>query len=156
MCVVDRLRRRFGCRVGSEDRMGRSGTPTMALHIRKQHREKPDTKSHIRIQISLCRCAERRSSCRSALLSGDSVDALGSPQTPILGSHFRRTRWRGIAAAPLRRRVRKLGLIGSSCHTVGDSRLTRRGATRSRDLSARGAARAEDAQGTPTQSHITK
>ena len=34
-------------------------------------------------------------------------------------------------------------------------RLTRRGATHSRDLSGRGTARAEDAQGTPTQSHIS-
>ena len=40
-------------------------------------------------------------------------------------------------------------------HTVWDSRLTRRGTTHSRDLSGRGAARAEDAQGTPTQSHIS-
>ena len=38
---------------------------------------------------------------------------------------------------------------------VRDSRLTRRGTTHSRDLSGRGAARAEDAQGTPTQSHIS-
>jgi hypothetical protein len=50
---------------------------------------------------------------------------------------------------------RKLGLFGSSCHTVGDSRLTRGGTTHSRDLSRRGAARAEDAQGTPSQSHIS-
>ena len=42
----------------------------------------------------------------------------------------------------------------SRCHAVGDSRLTRRGTTHSRDLSGRGTARAEDAQGTPTQSHI--
>ena len=53
------------------------------------------------------------------------------------------------------RGIRKLGLFGSSCHTVGDSRLTRRGTTHSRDISGRGAARAEDAQGTPTQSHIS-
>ena len=39
--------------------------------------------------------------------------------------------------------------------TVGDSRLMRRGTTLSRGLSRRGAARAEDAQGTPTQSHIS-
>ena len=54
-----------------------------------------------------------------------------------------------------KRRVRKLGLFGSSCLSFGDSRLTRRGTTHSRDLSGRGAARAEDAQGTPTQSHIS-
>ena len=35
------------------------------------------------------------------------------------------------------------------------SRVTRRGTTHSRDLSGRGAARAEDAQGTPTQSQIS-
>ena len=39
--------------------------------------------------------------------------------------------------------------------TVGDSRLTRRGTTHAPDLSRRGAARAEDAQDTPTQSHVS-
>ena len=56
-------------------------------------------------------------------------------KTPVLESHFHRTRWRGIAAAPAPRGFRKLGLFGSRCHTVGDSRLTRRGTTHSRDLS---------------------
>jgi len=41
------------------------------------------------------------------------------------------------------------------CHAVGDSKLTRRGTTHSRDLSGRSTTRAEDAQGTPTQSHIS-
>ena len=54
-----------------------------------------------------------------------------------------------------RRGVRKPVLFGSSCHTVGDSRLTRGGTTHSRDLSGRGTAREEDAQATPTQSHIS-
>ena len=36
----------------------------------------------------------------------------------------------------------------------GDSRLTGRGITHSRDLCGRGAARAGNAQGTPTQSHM--
>ena len=35
------------------------------------------------------------------------------------------------------------------------SRFTRRGTTHSRDLSRRDTTRAEDAQGTPTQSHIS-
>ena len=44
---------------------------------------------------------------------------------------------------------------GSSSHTVGHSRLTRRGTKQTWDLSGRGTTRAEDAQGTPTQSHMS-
>jgi len=63
--------------------------------------------------------------------------------------------FRTLRAHNIRRGVRKLGLFGTSCHTVGGSRLTRRGTTHSRDLSGRGAARAEVDRGKPTQSHIS-
>jgi len=46
-------------------------------------------------------------------------------------------------------------VFGSSCHTVGDSSLTRQGTTHSRDLSGRGAARADDDQETTFQSRIS-
>ena len=44
--------------------------------------------------------------------------------------------------------------LGFQADRLGDSRLTRRGTTHSRDISGRGAAKAENAQGTPTQSNI--
>ena len=48
---------RFGVRllleaVGSEGSRGRWGTPTMALHIRIQHREKTDNGSRIRSPLT--------------------------------------------------------------------------------------------------------
>ena len=67
------------------------------------------------------------------------------PATDGPGTRFR-------ALCPTHSLLRK---PNQSCRTVGNSRLTHRGTTHSRYFSGRGAVRAEDAQGTPTQSHIS-
>ena len=91
----------------SEGRWGRWGTPTMALHVRIQHRDNTDAESQIPCP------------------AGRSHRSRGPPKCPAPPAEFR------------------------------DLRLTRRGTIHSRDLSGRGTTRAEDAQGGPTQSHIS-
>jgi len=82
--------------------------------------------------------------------------SLGPESGPGLAwTIFKMEVFRTISAVPSQLDSGVRAASNSNEDRLGDWRLTRRGTTHSWDLSGRGTTRAEAAQGTPTQSHVS-